>query len=292
MTKGYFADPVGEYVKLEQFDFQAGRLLITQRAHFLKNGVLGREVPLSVHPGWVGLEQEMEITHCPGPLFGVIKMPFANLVDGSSPLPVSLYAGAMDSMEEFDRVYGELIYELHSGKRKNLVERSAIVPEHRRRRGSRYLDPTTDTYILDPAEEHSPFQDYSPSIRTGEYLEGLQVILHMIENQCHLSPGTLSLNQKSGGVTATEIISQDRTTYNTCAAIQTRGVTPGLMGVIRAVETMGEVYHLIPEGQAEVSVCYGDGIFEDTQKEFDRRMEMVREGVLTGQELRQWYFGK
>lgn len=45
-----------------------------------------------------------------------------------SALPVSLYANAMESMEEFDRTLTEFWYEIHSGKRKRIVERSAIRP--------------------------------------------------------------------------------------------------------------------------------------------------------------------
>lgn len=54
-------------------------------------------------------------------------------------------------------------------------------------------------------------------------MTGLKAILHMVENQCHLSPGTLAIDERTGAVTATQIISQDRTTYNTCTAIQQQG---------------------------------------------------------------------
>lgn len=173
-----------------------------------------------------------------GPLFGLIVMPFANMVEPDSPLPVSLFAGAMESIMEFDQVYSELLYELHSGRRKNIIERTAIVPEGKRKRirGVCYQDPATDTYILDPAEEHSPFQDYSPSIRTEEYLAGMRAILHMIENQCHLSPGSLALDDRTGALTATQVISQDRTTYHTCAAIEQHGLTPAIRQLSDAVE--------------------------------------------------------
>ena len=290
---GYFVDIFGDCAKLETFDYRAGVLRITNRAYRLRGEVLGTEVPLTVCPEWENLEPEVEIQGAKGPLFGLLKMPFANMVDDASPLPVSLYAGAMDSIREFDRVYSELLYELHSAKRKNIVERGAIVPEGKRKRlrGMRYQDPTTDTYILDPAEEHQPFQDYSPAIRTGEYLAGLKIILHMIENQCQLSPGTMALDERTGALTATQVISQDRTTYHTCAAIQKQGLLPALKQTAQAAETLGELAGLMPEGAWRMEVQFGDGVFEDTQQEFERRMEMVREGVMEKEELRAWYFG-
>ena len=295
ITAGYFADRRGEYLRVEEFSQEKGTLTLRNRAYRARGDVLGQEVPLSVRPEWENISPELVLSGLRGPLFGVIKMPFANTVEPGSPLPVSLYAGAVESMGEFDRVYGDFLYELHSGRRKNIIERGAIVPEGRRkprRPGTSYLDPTTDTYILDPQEEHSPFQDYSPEIRTEQYLSGLKTILHIIENQCHLSPGSLSIDQRTGAMTATEVISQDKTTYNTCAAIQNRGLTPGLLAVMDAMEDLADLYGMAPAGDTQKAIVYGDGIFEDTQKEFERRMEMAREGVIGKDAVREWYFGK
>lgn len=295
ITAGYFADRRGEYLRVEEFSYGKGTLTLRNRAYRARGEVLGQEVPLSVRPEWENISPELVLSGLRGPLFGVIKMPFANTVEPVSPLPVSLYAGAVESMAEFDRVYGDFLYELHSGRRKNIIERGAIVPEGRRKglfRGTKYLDPTTDTYILDPQEEHSPFQDYSPEIRTEQYLSGLKTILHIIENQCHLSPGSLSIDQRTGAMTATEVISQDKTTYNTCAAIQNRGLTPGLLAVMDAMEDLADLYGMAPAGDTQKAIVYGDGIFEDTQKEFERRMEMAREGVIGKDAVREWYFGK
>lgn len=295
ITAGYFADRRGEYLRVEEFSYGKGTLTLRNRAYRARGEVLGQEVPLSVRPEWENISPELVLSGLRGPLFGVIKMPFANTVEPVSPLPVSLYAGALESMAEFDRVYGDFLYELHSGRRKNIIERGAIVPEGRRkprRPGTNYLDPTTDTYILDPQEEHSPFQDYSPEIRTEQYLSGLKTILHIIENQCHLSPGSLSIDQRTGAMTATEVISQDKTTYNTCAAIQNRGLTPGLLAVMDAMEDLADLYGMAPAGDTQKAIVYGDGIFEDTQKEFERRMEMAREGVIGKEAVREWYFGK
>lgn len=295
ITAGYFADRRGEYLRVEEFAYQQGTLTLRNRAYRARGEVLGQEVPLSVRPEWENISPELVLSGLRGPLFGVIKMPFANTTEPVSPLPVSLYAGAVESMAEFDRVYEDFLYELHSGRRKNIIERGAIVPESRRKgllRGAKYLDPATDTYILDPAEEHSPFQDYSPEIRTEQYLSGLKTILHIIENQCHLSPGSLSIDQRTGAMTATEVISQDKTTYNTCAAIQNRGLTPGLLAVMDAMEDLADLYGMAPAGDTQKAIVYGDGIFEDTQKEFERRMEMAREGVIGKDAVREWYFGK
>lgn len=42
---------------------------------------------------------------------------------------------------------------------------------------------------------------------------------------------------------------------------------------------------------AEVSCTFGDGVLEDTDKEFQRRLQMVQAGILKPENLLAWYFG-
>lgn len=296
---GYFVDyrdvKGKEYIRIERFDCDGRQMVVTNKAYRSAGNTMGSEVPLSTVPQWAELEPEITINGIKQPLFGCIQMPFANTVDDASPLPVSIYANAMDSIMEFDKVYSEMLYELHSGRRKSIVERQALVPmpkdTNKRGKRFRYFDPTSDVYILDPAEQAKPFQDYSPALRTAEYMTGLKAILHMVENQCHLSPGTMAIDERTGAVTATQVISQDRTTYNTCSAIQQQGVTQGLLDVITAMNAMCDLYQLAPAGELVPAVTYGDGIFEDTQQEFSRRMQMVQADILKPEQLLAWYFG-
>ena len=270
-------------------------MIVSNKAYRSAGDIMGSEVPLATVPQWAELEPVITINGIKQPLFGCIQMPFANTVDDASPLPVSIYANAMDSIMEFDKVYSEMLYELHSGRRKSIVERQALVPmpKDTNKRGKRfhYFDPTSDVYILDPAEQAKPFQDYSPALRTAEYMTGLKAILHIVENQCHLSPGTMAIDERTGTVTATQVISQDRTTYNTCSAIQQQGVTQGLLDVITAMNAMCELYQLAPAGELVPAVTYGDGVFEDTQQEFSRRIQMVQADILKPEQLLAWYFG-
>ena len=296
---GYFVDyrdvKGKEYIRIERFDCDGKQMIVSNKAYRSAGDIMGSEVPLATVPQWAELEPEITINGVKQPLFGCIQMPFANTVDDASPLPVSIYANAMDSIMEFDKVYSEMLYELHSGRRKSIVERQALVPmpKDTNKRGKRfhYFDPTSDVYILDPAEQAKPFQDYSPALRTAEYMTGLKAILHIVENQCHLSPGTMAIDERTGTVTATQVISQDRTTYNTCSAIQQQGVTQGLLDVITAMNAMCELYQLAPAGELVPAVTYGDGVFEDTQQEFSRRIQMVQADILKPEQLLAWYFG-
>lgn len=294
-SAGYFLDhrQVGqrELIRLEGFDFREGTLLQTNRAFEFAQGAW-RQVPLDSLEDWAGLEKSVTIEGISSPLFGYLQMPLNGDLD--SPLPKSLYSGAESTMEEFDRLWGELLYELHSGKRKRIIERQALpgltgqpVPG-----ALGYQDLSSDTYlVLDPEEQVKPFDDYSPAIRTEEYLTGLGALLRLLENQCRLSPGTLRLEALSGGpTTATEVVAREKSTYHTCGTIQRLGILPALNQLFAAMDALCDLYELCPPGEAELSVTFGDSVFEDTGTEFARRLEMVQAGVLEGAALREWYF--
>ena len=283
-----------QVVRLESFDFRAGRLTVENRAYKMKGDTLEREIPLDSLEAWAELEKSVEIEGVSGPLMGVLRMPFPGWAP-DCPLPGSLYAGAEQSLLEFDRLYGEFLYELHSGKRKRILERQALpglsgksIPG-----GIGYQDLTADTYlVLDPMEQQKPFDDYSPVLRTEGYLSALKSLLRLIENQCRLSPGSLSLEVSGQSpVTATEVVSRDRTTYHTCAAVQEQGLRPALTGLLRAMDALADLYGLCAPGDWEAAIRFGDSVFEDTGAEFDRLFRLTEAGILKPEKLLGWYFG-
>lgn len=290
----------GSFVRVEQFDFDPAerKLTITNRVYRNTDGAMGGEVPLDRVPAWATLSPVTEIENMDGPMLAALSMPFPNTVDDASPLPVSLYANAMEAMEEFDRILTEFWYEIHSGKRKRIVERQAIRPRGQNPKPGElpwlgWRDNTTDTYlVIDPEEQSKPFDDYSPELRVEGYIRALDTALRVVENQCMISPGTFTINPKTGAVTATQIISEDKTTFNTCAAIQQRGMKQGLLRLVELCDVLCDLYELAPPGEVIPSVTFGDSIFEDTDKEFARRLQLVSAGVERPEGLRMWYYGE
>ena len=293
----YYDGKEGKFVRIESFDYKRGELLITNRVYRNQGDVLSAPVSLEKVPKWAELPQEFTVHNVQGPLFGVIKMPFPNTVDDASMMPISLYANALHNIEEFDVLYTEYLYEYHSGKRKRIVERDAVRPTGKDKMpggipvGITYKDMTTDTYlILDSDEQREPFRDYTPTIRSEDYLTGLKTVMAIIENQCYVSPGTLAIDDRTGVVTATQIISNDRTTYNTCNAIQQQGMEQGLLDTIYTCDVLADLYGIAPPGAISPGVSFGDSIFEDTNQEYTRQLQMVQAGILRPEKLLAWYF--
>lgn len=295
----YYDGKEGEFIRIESFDYNGGdgELTVSNRAYRNHGDVLSAPVELGMVEKWAELPEEFTIHNVSGPLFGIVKMPFTNTVDDTSAMPISLYANALQNIKEFDVLYTEYLYEYHSGKRKRIVERDAVRPTGNDKKpggipvGITYKDMTTDTYlIIDTDEQRKPFDDYTPAIRSAEYLTGLKTVMAIIENQCYLSPGTLAIDDRTGAVTATQIISNDRTTYNTCNAIQKQGMEQGILDTIYACDVLADLYGLAPSGTITPSVGFGDSVFEDTNQEYARQLQMVQAGILRPEKLLAWYY--
>ena len=109
--------------------------------------------------------------------------------------------------------------------------------------------------------------------------------------QTGFSQGTFNIDIRTGRVTATQVISEDRTTYNTIKAVQDRGMSAGLIDALYWFDVYASLYHLAPAGIFEPSVTFGDSIFEDTGVEFSRRKAMADSKYIRPELLTSWYFG-
>ncbi|MFV0412947.1 MAG: hypothetical protein ACK5L3_06690 [Oscillospiraceae bacterium] len=284
-----------DVVRIESHDLQPDGVHITNKAFYKDSG---GPVALTDVPEWADIAPEIHIGNVDIPLYAVIRMPYPNIIDPASKLPVSMYANSMDTLAEMDRIYSEFLWEIHTGKRRQIFDSTAIkstLPGT----GLEYKDMASDQYIaLNMAggaklgAEGKPYDDYTPDMRVDAYQTAMDIQLRLLEMQCNISPGTFSFDIKTGQAkTATEIISQDKTTYNTIKAIQERGMLQALKALVEIYDIYTSLYSLAPNGNIEASVSFGDSIFEDTATEFARRMILQNAGNIRPELNNAWYFG-
>ncbi len=293
-TSGIFTetykDDTNTYVRLEIHEFKNKTYKVTNKAYKIINGSIGNEIQLTSIEKWSDLQPETIIENVQKPLFSCFRTPFANSIDINNPLPVSIFADAVNTIEEIDKMYSDYCYEFHSGKRKVYIDELAF---ERDDNGKPKL-PDKDLYValkLSGDETKKFFEDYSPAIRENEYQNGLNQLLRIYEIQTGVSSGTYSIDVKTGAVTATQVISEDRATYYTVRSIQESGKF-ALEDLIYAMDVYATLYKLAPKGSYETIIEYGDSIFEDTNTEFSRRMQMLSQGIETPEKFRMWYFSE
>ena len=287
-----FPERWGPNYRLNAGYFTDGAFTITNKAYRLKTGgLMGGEVPLTEVPRWAALEPEVTIHQVDRLHFGLLRMPMLNTVDGSA-TPVSLYANATDTLRQLDATYADFVWERETGKRRMILDRAAAM-----------LDPVngkppipfrqlvSDFFMTIDMPEDKPWGDYTPEFRFDAYKTALETQLRLLEMQVGFSAGTFAIEPRTGRVTATQVISEDRTTYNTIKAIQDRGLTTGLLDVLYWFDVYATLYGLAPAGSVEPAVSFGDSIFEDTGVEFQRRMALAQANYLRPELVTAWYFG-
>ena len=291
VTSGIFTDFTQEgdteYIRLEIHQLEGTHYRVTNKAYVYDDGTIGREADLNSITEWAGLEPKTNIQNISIPLFACIKMPFVNSID-FSPLPVSIYAEAVQTLENIDKAYSDYCYELASAKRKIYVDVTAFQKDSQ----GRLKVPDRDMYVaLNTDGTNKMFEDYTPNIRESEYANGINQLLRIYEAQTGVSGGTYSFDIKTGAVTATQVISEDRTTFYTVKSIQ-ESARYALLDLIDIIDIYATLYQLAPAGEYEVVLDFGDSVFEDTQTEFNRRIQLTAASIMRPEELRAWYLGE
>lgn len=280
-------------IRIENFEVTSEGLHITNRAYLLKEGnLMGSEVTLASVDRWTNLQPDFIVRGVDRPHIGIIRMPFANTVDGSN-YPISFYANALDSIAQLDKTYYDFFWERDTGKRRMILDRSVALKDPINGKPAiPFRELSSDYYMtLDMPQDKAPWGDYTPKMRFEEYKLAMETQMRLMELQVGISQGTFAIEPKTGRITATQVISEDRTTYNTIKAIQDRGMTTGLLDVLYWFDAYASIYSLCPAGIFKPSITFGDSIFEDTGVEFQRRKALADGKYIRPELLTSWYFG-
>ena len=255
---------------------------------------LGTEIPLSAVPEWASLEPETQIGDVDRLLFAYFKMPEANTIDTYSPLGVSGFDKVKSLIEEADKQYSRMLWEFEGGELAIDIDRQAL----------RWMDDPNETgaghsvmnklqgrlYRKVDLNEENTYNVFSPTLREGALINGLNCILMRIEDGAGLSRGTIS-DVLSEAKTATELKILRVRSYETNAHIQ-KAIQKALDDAIYVMNAYCDLYDITPDGDYEVSYEWDDSIIVDTDTELSKRIMLMQNGLASKIENRMWYFGE
>lgn len=257
-------------------------------------GSLGSPCPLSAVAEWAELEEDVSIRYKDGTvpdrmLFAYFKIPSANNIDPESPLGVSVYARAAGLIKEADKQFSRILWEYEGTELAIDATNGALkkqdgkwlLPE-RKRRLFRELN-------IDRGSDGDLYEVFSPSIRDTPLFNGLDKILKRIEFNCSLAYGTLS-DPQNVDKTAEEIKTSKQRSFAAVCDMQA-ALQNALEQLIWVMDFYATAYGLAPRGEYETSFTWGDGVLQDTDKEFATRKALVDGGYLRPEFLLSWYFG-
>lgn len=266
MTGAVFVDQIIRkntvYTRLERHEYTAGTHFIENKAFCSGNTMhLGKEISLNTVPEWEQLVPEISFSGVDRPLFGYLKMPFANRIDRHSPLGVSVFAGAEGLLQDADEQYGRYLWEFEGGELAIDASADYLRPgqDHKNRlpRGKERLFRHLDT------RDANFYNVFSPSLRDESLKRGFNTILQRIEFACGLAYGTLS-DPQTVEKTAEEVRASKQRSYSTVKNIQ-RAVETAVNDLVYAMDVLAREYHLAPAGTYTVTYEWDDSIVNDPE---------------------------
>jgi A118 family predicted phage portal protein len=227
-----------------------------------------------------GLEEE-QIIKVKRPLFAYVKTAIANNFDPDSPIGISYYGNALDTIQALDIAFDGLNNEVLLGRKRIFVPHTAIKyvtnPETNQR--TRYYDPDDSVYVAMKGADNQTLDihDNTQELRIEEIKLSIQTLLDIFCMQVGFSQGFLSFDGSSVK-TATEVISNNSKTFKTKSAFENE-IKDGMYDIIQAIAEL-----LIVNGYSADNKCvitFNDSIIEDRNAKTEYWINLVNNGLCT-----------
>lgn len=281
------------YTRLELHSLEGGKLQIENRAYRSANDeTLGTRIPLETVDRWAGLSDEVTYEGIDILPFGLFRCPMANQIETDSPLGVSIYSRAVNHLREADKIYSDFCWEIESKQTAVHMAESMLQYDHQT---GAYKAPAGKERLyralpFSTGAVNQPLIDvYSPDIRSAEYIEALNSVLRLIEDDCSLSHGVLS-DPQSVERTAEEVRFSKHET-NTMIKDCQRELEFALQDWLKAAVFWCQIYGM-DAGNAKLEIDWGDSIINDPDAQFEKDLKMLSAGLMRPEEVRSKHMGE
>lgn len=304
VSEGIFISRIAKggyyYTRLEWHRWNGLTYYITNelyRSEQRRNGstesqdILGFRIPLeTVYPY---LNAETTISGLENSLFTYFRPPVANNVDDNSPLGVSIYANAMETLHALDICFDSFVREFRLGKKRIIVParmiKTVVDPVSGELR--RYFDATDETYEALSTDDPDALkiQDNSVTLRVEEHVAAINAFLNILCLQLGLSEGSFTFDAHGGLKTATEVVSENSKTYKTVKNYQNM-IRPAVEQLVDNIITLGALYDMEIDGVKisalaargyEITIGMDDGITQDRQTNINEGITLVGAGLMS-----------
>lgn len=256
--------------------------------------ILGIRSPMSEI--WANLPESVPFYNLQLGLFTYFRTCMANNLDDNSPLGISFYANAIDTIKALDVAFDSFIMEMKLGKKRIIVPATAV----RKVRDSkgfeyRYFDANDEVYeaLNIDSTESLQIKDNSVELRIDEHVKAINALLNILSVQVGLSEGSLSFDSARGMKTATEVISENSKTFRTVKLMQkpiqksVQDLIASIIDVSCAYDITFEhngatynVYDLVKNGY-DVTVSFDDSIIQDRSADLAEGLTLVQNGLIS-----------
>lgn len=285
ITEGVFVSTFRKgnkrYTHLEWHIWEDGNYIVRNELYESNNDTdIGVKVSLDVH--FKGLEEEIIFHTIEKTIFVYFKPNIANNFDTNSPLGISIFANALDTLKTLDIAFDSFQREFALGKKRIIVPTSAIktVVDPSTGQLTRYFDADDEVYEamnigdMDAEKIH----DASVELRVEEHVSAINALLNIMAMQIGFNAGTFTFDGE-GVKTATEVVSENSETFRTKQDHETN-VEAAIQELVDAIVEIADAFSVFPRpAEYEVTVAFDDSIAEDQAAEIQKQIQLVNNGL-------------
>ena len=239
------------------------------------------------------LSPDTEISDVHQTYFQYIKPFGANYADDNSPLGMSIYAPAVNTLHGIDIMFDSLQREFVLGKKRIIAPARAMrtTVVNNGSTPQRYFDADDEVWEALATDNPDDLKviDNSVDLRVNEHIAGINGELSILCGQIGFDPGTLAFDQQKGMRTATEVISENSKTFGTVKAHENI-LRDRLIEMVHAIFDLAVRYGLtwngVPverliSGGYNVSVDFDDSIIQDRRAEINEGVILVGASLMS-----------
>lgn len=199
------------------------------------------------------------------PLFVYIPNPEANNIEPESPLGISLYANALDTLKRIDEAFDGMGQDIQFG-RPRVALPGTVMRGYYDENGKKCMgfDPDEEIYLRiegDDADKMKPV-NLSNDLHPEAYKTAIQTNLDLLAMQTGFDAGYFSFDGTSVK-TATEVISDNSHTFKTMQSFRTN-LSEGLIKLFRVINELGAFYKIEGADKTKVpTIQWDDSVIED-----------------------------
>jgi len=265
-----------------------------------RNPIKATEEPQNILGWWYPLNEiypllspDTTISDVHHSFFQYIRPFGANYADDNSPLGMSIYAPALNTLHGIDIMFDSLQREFVLGKKRIIAPARAMKMSAGVNGGrpERYFDADDEVWeaLATDNPEDLKVVDNSVDLRVDQHITGINGNLAILCAQIGFDPGTLSFDATRGLKTATEVISENSKTFGTVKAHENI-IRDSITQMIDAIIELAVHYGLTWNGKTiesliaggySVAVTFDDSIIEDKNAEINQGIALTGAGLMS-----------
>jgi len=285
ITEGVFVSTFRKgdkrYTHLEWHLWEDGEYVVRNELYESKaDNELGVKVPLSTQ--FTDLEEEITFHTIKKTIFVYFKPNIANNFDTNSPLGISVFANALDTLKSLDIAFDSFQREFALGKKRIIVPETAIKTAVDPVSGqmTRYFDADDEVYeAMNLGDmDADAIKDVSVQLRVGEHISSINALLNIFAMQIGFNAGTFTFDG-AGVKTATEVISENSETFRTKQDHETN-VEAAIQELVDAIVEIADAFNVFPRpAKYEVTVAFDDSIAQDKDADINEQIKLLSNGL-------------